>query len=217
MQTRVASQPGAKGPLDGVLRHHGATMTVRHGRCVAADFGSAASEAAVCVKTVGICDRFDRTTFDLRGGPDDLEHALAAIDPLAGRAWWTRTSRHRAIVRCEQRDQLRCATALREVDKAAVDDISERYAAIGVVGPCAVNLLRAASLGAYEDQPLVLYIGPDTFEVLVDAADGPAVWSRLLRAGARLGVACVGLDALEHLAASGRIRRGFATAAEPAR
>jgi glycine cleavage system aminomethyltransferase T len=98
--------------------------------------------------------------------------------------------------------------ALLDIDGAAVNDISERYAAIGVVGPFAVNLLRAATLGAYAyaDESLVLCTGLDAFEVLVDAAAGPALWNRLLHAGAPFGVACVGLDALEHLAASGRMR-----------
>ena len=206
MQRRVSPEPGTRGPLDGVLRSHGGRMTARHGRCVAADFGSATSEAAVCLKTVGICDRSDRATFEIRGGPEDVEDALTALDALAGRVWWTRTAAHRAIVRCEQGEQSRCAAVLLEVEGAAVADITDRYAAIGVVGPFAVNLLRAASLGAYEDEPLVLYTGPDAFEVLVEADAGPAVWSRLLHAGASFRVACVGLDALEHLAASGRMR-----------
>jgi hypothetical protein len=75
-----------------------------------------------------------------------------------------------------------------------------------VIGPFAVNLLRATGLGVCEDQPVILYTGSQAFEVLIDPVAGPAVWSRLLHAGAPFGVACVGLDALEHLAASGRMR-----------
>jgi glycine cleavage system aminomethyltransferase T len=219
MQRYVSSEPAAQGPLDGILRGHGATMTVRRGRYVAADFGSATSEAAVCLKTVGICDRSDRSTFEICGAPEDLEDVLAAADALAGHVWWTRTSTRRALVRCED-DQIHYARALLDIDGATVDDVSDRYAAIGVVGPLAVSLLRAATLGAYayEDEPLVLCTGLDTFEVLIDAAAGPALWKRLLHAGAPFGVACVGLDALEHLVASGRVKPVIdPVAAEPAR
>jgi glycine cleavage system aminomethyltransferase T len=81
MERYVSSEPAAEGPLEGILRGHGATMTVRRGRYVAADFGSATSEAAVCLKTVGICDRSDRSTFEIRGAPEAIEDALASVDP----------------------------------------------------------------------------------------------------------------------------------------
>ncbi|MGN6522905.1 MAG: hypothetical protein ACTHMZ_06870, partial [Actinomycetes bacterium] len=48
---------------------------------------------------------------------------------------------------------------------------------------------------------------PDRYEVLTAAADATAVWRRLLEAGRPEGLACVGLDALDRLAASGRLRR----------
>jgi glycine cleavage system aminomethyltransferase T len=42
--------------------------------------------------------------------------------------------------------------------------------------------------------------------VLVAPALGPVVWDQLLEAGAPLDVACVGLDAIESLSVSKRLR-----------
>jgi glycine cleavage system aminomethyltransferase T len=187
-------------PLDAVLRRHGATMIIRHGRCVAAHFGSAASEAAVCLSTVGIADRSDRTTFELRGAPQDVALALAA---LRDRAWSMRTSSRSAIVRCEHQDASACAAAVIPADGALVVDVSDRYAAIAVVGPRSAALLNAVAF-APGGRPLVLRDRRDGLELLTEAADGVALWNQLLEAGARFRAACVGLDALEHLAASHR-------------
>lgn len=205
---RCASQnPEPTSPLDGVLRSHGATMGRRHGRCVAAHFGSAASEAAVCLQTVGIADRSDRTTFELRGAPTDVDEALAALSPLDGRAWYVRTNARSAIVRCEHNDASRCAAAVLPAEGTLAVDVSNRYAAIGVIGPLAADLLHATEFLAPHGQPIVLHDWQGSFELLVDADKAETVWAQLLDAGAPLRVACVGLDALEHLAASHRVGR----------
>jgi glycine cleavage system aminomethyltransferase T len=182
-------------------------MALRHGKCVAAHFGSAASEAAVCLSTVGIADRSDRTTFELRGAPPGVGKALAALGPLDTRAWWTRTTSRSAIVRCEHADAPRCAAAMLPADGTLAVDISNRYAAIGVIGPRATHLLRAAAFHGLEGQPIVLHDGRGAFELLVEVDSGGAVWAQLLEAGSPLRVACVGLDALEHLAASQHVGR----------
>ena len=64
-------------PLEAVLRAHGAVMGVRHGRLVAAHFGSVASETAVCLRSVGLADGFGRA-----GVPDD-RLALLLLGPRA--------------------------------------------------------------------------------------------------------------------------------------
>jgi glycine cleavage system aminomethyltransferase T len=207
MEASVPSHAGPKGPLDSVLRRHGATIVMRNGRCVAAHFGSAASEAAVCLSTVGIADRSDRTTFEFRGAPQDVDVALAALAPLRARTWWARTTAQTAIVRCEHTDAPMCSAALIAADGALAVDVSNHYAAIGVVGPRATELLSVADFHTPEGQPIVLRDGPDSFELLVDAGNGPALWGQLLEAGAPFRLACVGLDALGHLAASNRVRR----------
>jgi glycine cleavage system aminomethyltransferase T len=218
-----------RSPLDGVLRSHGAAMAIRHGRCVAAHFGSAASEAAVCLRTVGIADRSERTTIELRGAPGDIEEALAAHDRASRRgsrppcrrvrrteealaalgppdatAWWARTTARSAIVRCEYADAPQCAAAVLSAEGALDIDFSNRYAAIGVVGPLAEDLLQAANFDDGDGQPIVMQDRQGALELLVDASDGARVWTRLLEAGAPFRVACVGLDALEHLAVSHR-------------
>jgi hypothetical protein len=53
--------------------------------------------------------------------------------------------------------------------------------------------------------PIVLREADAAFEVLVPSADGPAEWEKLLAVGVPFHVACVGLDALAHLAASRRL------------
>lgn len=191
-------------PLDAVVRRHGATMINRHGRSVAAHFGSATSEAAVCVSTVGLADRSDRTTFELHGAPQDIELALAALAQMNDRAWWKRITSRTAIVRCEYADTSTCASAMIPADGTLVVNVSDRYAAIAVIGPRAGDLLGAA-VSPPGPQPIVLQDGSNTLEVLVEAASGPALWAHMLEAGAPFQVACVGLDALDHLAASRRV------------
>ena len=174
-------------------------MVTRRGRLVAAHFGSAASEAAVCLSTVGIADRSDRPTLELRGAPADLDAALADLRF----AWWSRISPVRAIVRCDRAHEAACRTALSRSPSAAVVDPGERYAAIGLIGPRAEELLDGLQ---GERRFHVLREADGCLELLVAAADGPALWQRLLAAGTPLNLACVGLDALEHLAASGHLR-----------
>jgi glycine cleavage system aminomethyltransferase T len=88
-----------------------------------------------------------------------------------------------------------------------VVDVTCRYAAIGIIGPRATDLLNSADFHMPDGQPIVLRDGPNSLELLVDSDVGPALWGQLLDAGAPLSIACVGLDALEHLAASHRVRR----------
>jgi glycine cleavage system aminomethyltransferase T len=86
-----------------------------------------------------------------------------------------------------------------------VSYLSNRYAAIAVVGPRADELLAACDFEAQRTRPLVLRETEAAFEVLVPSADGPAEWERLLAVGVPFRIACVGLDALAHLAASRRL------------
>jgi glycine cleavage system aminomethyltransferase T len=203
------SDAGHKGPLEDVLRRHEATMTKRHGRCVAAHFGSATSEAAVCLSTVGIADRFDRTTLELRGAPDDVELALGGLATLRARTWWARRTSRSAIVRCERNDTATCLSGLVALEGIVAVDVSDRYAAIAVIGPRAEELLAACDVEAHGTPAIVLREAEAAFEVLVPALDGPGQWERLLEVGAPFRVACVGLDALEHLAASRRLDRSI--------
>jgi glycine cleavage system aminomethyltransferase T len=192
-------------PLEEVVTRHGATMINRHGRYVAAHYGSPTSEAAVCLSTVGIADRFDRTTLELRGAPEDVELALSGLVRVRIRNWWSRLTARSAIVRCEQADTARCLQALVPVEGTVAVDVSNRYAAIAVIGPRAAELLAACDFEAQRTPPIVLREAEAAFEVLVPSADGPAQWDKLLAVGVPFHIACVGLDALAHLAASRRL------------
>jgi len=181
-------------------------MTARHGRRVAAHFGSVATETAVCTGTLGIADRFDRTTLTLWGEPMDVSLALAALDRLRQRTWSSPLSARGAIVRCERADMDVCLDVLRLFEDAVAVDVSDQYAAISVVGPRAQALLDACGFDAHNAPPIVLREAEDAFEVLVSPERGPELWEQLLAVGGPLGVACVGLEALEHLAAARRFR-----------
>jgi glycine cleavage system aminomethyltransferase T len=196
----------ALSPLDAVLRRHGATMVTRHGRCMAADFGSPTSEVAVCLSTVGIADRFDRSTFELCGEPQDIDGALLALRRIGDLAWWTSTKPRHALVRCEGFDAERCLAALESADGVLVLDVTTDYAPIALIGPRAEALLDMLEEELAELRPSILREGL-TFELLIAAESGSALWTGLLEVGGPLRVACVGLDAIEHLAASQRVRR----------
>src|SRR5258708_1857527 len=129
-----------RSPLEDVVTRHGASIVNRHGRHMAAHYGSPASEAAVCLSTVGIADRFDRTTLELRGAPTDLERALDGLARLQVRSWHSRLTSRTAIVRCEQPDTAQCVNVLIPVEGTVGIDMSDRYAAIGIIGPRAAQL-----------------------------------------------------------------------------
>lgn len=185
------------------LRRHGAVIVERHGRLVAANFGSAASEAAVCRSSVGLAERSDRVTLDVRGDGASVDAALAALGPIAHSAWSTRLSPGRAIVRCEGELQDECRSAmLAAVEEASILDLGGEYAAIDLIGPRAGEVLEAAAIDEDTDPVIVLHQGSGYVELLVTRGNGPALWNRLLEVGEPFGIACVGLDALEHLAVS---------------
>src|SRR3954453_5327887 len=92
------TSPTASSPLETVARNHGAVMASRHGRRVPAHFGSVGAEEAVCLRAVGMADRSDRDTFELRGPGSALEDALVAVGEYA---WCSFISGDRALARCE--------------------------------------------------------------------------------------------------------------------
>src|SRR4051812_13792421 len=171
-------------------------MAERHGRRVPAHFGSTAAEETVCLRGVGMADRSDRETLELRGRPEDVEHALIALGELA---WYSFLSPDRAIARTE--DAAACTLALGDLP-VTVHERTSTYAAIGLIGPRAHDLLDSVDL---TPSGVVLQEAPDCYEVILPAAHGPQLWDHLLEAGAPYEIACVGHDALDRLAASHRL------------
>jgi glycine cleavage system aminomethyltransferase T len=203
---KETSQTETNSPLEDVLRRHGATMVNRDGRRVAAHYGSPTSEVAVCLTTVGIADRFDRTALECRTADRDIELALTALESLRIRTWWSQLTSRSAIVRCEHADTAACLEALISVEGTIVADVSNRYVAIALIGPRASDLLAACDLRTAQDTPpIVLREARTAFEVLVPAAEGPGQWEQLLSVGGAFQIACVGLDALTQLAVSHRL------------
>jgi glycine cleavage system aminomethyltransferase T len=196
------------GPLESVLYRDGATMVERHGRRVAAHFGSRAGEEAVCLAHVGLADRSDRTTFRVSG---DVDAALLELAALGERAWSSYAGPDRAVVRCELADTSACLGVLSGVPGATVHDATRDYAALALLGPKAEELLGVADLPT---SAVTLHEAGLMYEVLVPAAHGPVVWDQLLEAGAPFQIACVGLDAVEHLIATRRLHGVRQAAAE---
>jgi glycine cleavage system aminomethyltransferase T len=187
------------GPLESVLYRDGATMVERHGRRVAAHFGSRAGEEAVCLAHVGLADRSDRTTLLLTG---DVDTALLELAALGDRAWSSYAGSDRAVVRCEFADTAACLDAVSKAPGAAARDCTREWAALALLGPAAEELLQVADLPS---SAITLHEAGLMYEVLVPAAHGPVVWDQLLDAGAPLQIGCVGLDAVEHLTATRRL------------
>ncbi len=190
-----------------MLRRHGATMAERHGRTTAAHFGSPASEAAVCRSGVGMAERSDRATLELRGEPKSVDEALGALAQLGDAAWWVRRTPQRAIIRCEGKAVDGCISTMLRAEDVTVVDVSSEHAAVDLVGPCAEEVLQAHL--DQREAPVVVVVRRDAacVELLVPRVHGPALWNGLLEDGEPFGIACVGLDALEHLEVSDRLSR----------
>src|SRR4051794_6572285 len=145
-------------------------MAERRGRRVPAHFGSTAAEETVCLRGVGMADRSDRSTLELRGEPEAVEHALIA---LGERAWYSFIAADRAIARTE--DPEGCLAALSDLPVTA-HDRTGAYAAIGLVGPRAQELLDSVDL---QPSGVIVQEAPNCYEVILPAAHGPELWDSL--------------------------------------
>jgi glycine cleavage system aminomethyltransferase T len=188
--------------LSMLRRHHGATLAERGGRTVVAHYGSVAAELAVCRIGVGLAERSDRATLELRGPREEIHRALLELGTLGDTVWWARVSRTRVIVRCEPADRGACLAAISRDAIVTFHDLDDEIAALTLVGPFAEDLLAAASVDDDLDAAVVLRDRGAGIELLLPRRLGPALWSRVLDAGEPFAVACVGLDAIEQLAES---------------
>jgi glycine cleavage system aminomethyltransferase T len=208
----------------------GAVMGQRDGHPVAAHFGSAATELAVCVKRVGLAVRSDLDTLELTGPEPWLAHFLAEAlgqeVPSPGRAgriagtWCCRVAPGRAVVVGPWSVTARWTRFVREANvtgsPVACRDRSESATALTLVGPRVERLL--SDVGLAPDLPvrgvregwfaqsaaLLLHEGPERYLVVVDADCASAALAELFAAGRDLGLSMVGADALERLAAAPR-------------
>jgi sarcosine oxidase gamma subunit len=212
------------------LRLAGGVMIEREGHAVAANYGSAATELAVCVKRVGLAVRSDLDALEIAGSEIWLGHflegALGAQAPAPGEAvraagsWCCRVTPDRAIVIGPWSAAARWAGIVRHAILTGVavcsSDRSETATALTLVGPRAARLLDDAGLESdlpvggvceswFADAPaLLLREASDRFLVLLDADRAADAWEELFDAGRTLGLSMVGAEALERLAAAPR-------------
>jgi glycine cleavage system aminomethyltransferase T len=226
----VASSDERLPPLADWLRHAGAVSVMRDGRPVAAHYGSAATELAVCVKGVGLAFRSDLDTLALSGHPAWLDHvlgkALGVRTPAAGSATaiagalCCRVDDEHAVVVASASAAACWRRIAREAivvgNPIAFADRSADLTALTLVGPRARKLLATVGLDA-ELAPssvrtaslagvpvVVVREHGKSFLLVIEGAGADAVWRALVEAGAPLGLALVGTDALARLAAAER-------------
>ena len=200
------------------LRLAGGVMSQREGHAVAAHFGSAATELAICVKRVGLAVRSDLDALEIAGAEPWLAHfleeSLGGRAPVAGeavrtaRSWCCRVAPDRAVVIGPWSAAARWAGIVRHavVTGAAIDcnDRSDSATALTLVGPRAARLLDDAGLepdlrvgGVRESwfagsSVLVLREAADRFLLVLDAEYAVDAWQELLDVGRVLGLSMVG-------------------------
>jgi glycine cleavage system aminomethyltransferase T len=212
-----------KGSVPETCLAAGAQLGERDGHVVVALYGSTPGEIAVCMTHVGLADRSDLGTLELRGPQASLDRAFSArfgdppIAPGTGRRqrgiWYLRLEPRRALVVGAHAQLASVAPVGVGSDRAELRsrDIGTALAMISVIGPRAARLLAAANLpaelavGAIGRDPQVVAILRESQRrvlILMPAAAVDAVWARLLEAGEPLGAAFVGCDALSLLGAA---------------
>jgi glycine cleavage system aminomethyltransferase T len=216
--------PPSLSPLDEVLKRAGAHMTERGGWLVAADFGSLATELAVSRAAAGLVDVSSIAKLEVRG----CEHLLAAVHPpgrpltaqraaQAGDAWWCQLSPELLLVLgapgagARVREEVDERTAGQDL---RVADVTAERVALCLMGRAGREVLarvgtREVAEGAVRSESaagvptLVLRQHARRWLLVAAAEDAAELWNALSEAGAPLGLAHVGADALAHLLAAG--------------
>lgn len=231
--------------LDALLRRAGAVMVQRAGIAIPAHFGSPAGELAVCTSAVGLADRSDLVKLRAAAGAPRLD---ALLELACGRAlgvgevrgtagiWWCRTSPRGVLALCELPQRARALEALAGAGPVPVQDVSADLAALALLGPATTRLLAALGEDAGDRATLVPSIGVVSLGgvgalllressreaiVVTEQARAGQLWLATERAGARLGLSCVGLEAMQRFelverragAASGEAAAGHAQVA----
>lgn len=223
---KIPAQPTIGSTIPATCLAAGAQLTERDGRMIVALYGSVQGEIAVCMKSVGLADRSDLGTLELRGATSLLDRALATWlgdpPPAPGTArrlrgvWYLRLDARRALL-VGQHASLASGPPVgkgRERSELQHSDIGSTVSIISAVGPRAGRLLGAVGLdddlaiGAIARDPrdanVLAILREEQRRVLIivrrPAID--ALWHRLLGAGEPLQAAFVGCDALTLLDAS---------------
>ena len=203
-----------------------AALHERDGHTVVAHYGSVSAEIAVCMKSVGLSDHSDYGVLELRGDRELLDEALVLHSdepPLpTGSArslhavWYLRLSQRRVLLVGPHAALASGRPIARGADhrNLAHRDLGASLAIVGVLGPRAARLLAAAGLpgklpvggvgtdACDSDIVAILRESQRRYLALVPADAAESFWARLLTAGAPLGAAFVGRDALALINAS---------------
>ena len=213
----------------------------RHGRRIAVNYGSPAGELAVCVRAVGLVDRSELAKFMLEAPPAQLSHLAMRLTGqtvavggalLAGGAWWCRTTPERFVVLCSPLMADRFLAGLRALPAHHVslrtDDVSDTYAALGVVGRAKPRVL--AALGVYGEsgdarrtspittcqvggvEVMWLLESDRTALALVPRSEAADVWRAIEDAGRSFGLSYVGHEAASRYTLLERTASGSAHA-----
>lgn len=213
-------------PIPAACIAAGALLGERDGHTIVANYGSVPGEIAVCMKAVGLADRSDLGTLELRAEQTLLDRVLTArlgdppVAPGSARrlrdVWYVRLDARRTLLVGPHR-ALESGPMLgtrAERGDITIRDIGSSVAIISLIGPRALRLLAAAGLpdalaiGAVArdpDDPSVLAIVRESQRrvlIVVKASGVDAMWSRVLAAGEPLGAAFVGAEALSLLGAT---------------
>jgi glycine cleavage system aminomethyltransferase T len=216
-------------PLDELLRKAGAVFAARGEHPVAVNFGSPAGELAVCVSAVGLTDRSELTKLVLEAPAAQLPTLVTRLagSPVAvggalrtRGAWWCGAAPGRVVVLGEAHSGARMREHLlaqsRFHHSLTVRDVSEEWAAIGVIGRCAWRVLR--TLGVYGQAgdprrtPPFSTARLDGIEIrwllesdhralaILPREQAGAAWRAIDAAGRPFGISCVGHEAASRYA-----------------
>src|SRR4051794_29155434 len=213
-------------PIPAACLAAGALLGERDGHTIVANYGSIPGEIAVCMKAVGLADRSDLGTLELRAEQTLLDRVLTArlgdpaVAPGSARrlrdVWFVRLDARRTLLVGPHRALASgpMLGAQAERSDLTIRDIGASIAIVSLIGPRALRLLGAAGLpdalaiGAVArdpNDPSVLAVVRETQRrvlVIVKASGVDAMWTRLLTAGEPLGAAFVGAEALALLGAT---------------
>ena len=92
-------------------------------------------------------------------------------------AWCSFIAADRALVRCEQEHAAVCTALLRNLPEVTASNRTAAYAAIGLIGPRAKELLMEIDLNP-SGQIIQEALG--CYEILLPAERGPELWEYLL-------------------------------------
>lgn len=191
----------------------------------ASHYGSTVGEVAVCLHAVGLADRHELRSLELRGPARAIDRAVAQVtgrQPPAGvavrgaGAWWCRMSEQQALLVCGPGAERDLSARLEKLCAKGHGlswlAVASQHEALALVGPCSADVLavtcpsatqRLCSIGRFASLPiggepcLVLREAETQYLVLVPRGTAVSAWRALELAGIGFHMATVGRQALD--------------------